>query len=177
MILLFLSSCSTKHESEIMGSWCQCLHDGTYKEFKISEDYITTSVSNFINNDWDDGISFYKCRIADSLLIITAGINVDLLRTPEIIGFKSLSSDRMLIASHGESSELTRLEYEIPPIDSTKFELWQKDYLNAFLERANQANCPDLRTDEEKYLPDLGKIEDGFEPISLPSDSVVKMND
>ena len=172
VFLITLTSCFKKEDPAIIGSWSLCLYDGRYKEFKITETYTTTTVSTFIENDWDDGISFYKCRVEDSLLVVTAGINVDLLITPEVIEFKPLYRDRMLIMSWGETSELTRLAHEIPEIDSTNFDVWRNEYLRAFLNRAENASCPDLRTEEEKQLRDLGEVEDDFEPIYFPGDSI-----
>lgn len=159
-------ACGTKEASPIIGSWSQCLRDGTYKEFKICNHYTTTSVSDFPEHDYDDGISFYKCHIQDSLLIITTGINVDLMNEPETLRFESISYDKITIENKFGISELARLKNEIPDIDSTNIERWSKLYLDEFLERANLANCPDLRTEEEKNPPiELGVIEDDFEDL------------
>lgn len=159
-------ACGTQESSPIIGSWWQCQRDGTYKEFKITKHYTTTSVSNFTEHDWDDGISFYKCVIQDSLLIVTKGINVDLINPPETLRFESISQDKITIENQFGISELNRLKDEIPDIDFTNLELWSKSYLDEFLERAELANCPDLRTEEEKNPPiELGVIEDDFEDL------------
>lgn len=159
-------ACGTQEVSPIIGSWSQCLKDGTYKEFKISEHYTTTSVSDFREHDYDDGISFYKCQINDSLLIITAGINVDLVMPPETLRFESISHDKITIENRFGIAELTRLQDEIPDIDSTNLELWSKLYLDEFLKRAKLANCPDLRTEEEKKPPiDFGVVKDHFDDL------------
>ncbi len=145
-----LLGCGTQEPSPIIGSWSQCLKDGTYKEYKIANHYTTTSVSDFPENDYDEGISFYKCYIQDSLLIISQGINVDLINPPETLRFESISYDKITMKNQFGISELTRLKEEIPDVDSTNFELWGKSYLDGFLKRAELANCPDLRTKEEK---------------------------
>lgn len=167
-ILFFstLMACEAQESSPIIGSWSQCLRDGTYKEFKISEKYTATSVSDFQEHDYDDGISFFKCHIQDSLLIITTGINVDLFNEPDTLRFKSVSFDKITIEIQFGISELTRLKNDIPDIDSANLELWSKLYLNEFLKRAEQANCPDLRTEEEKNPPvELGVVDDDFEEL------------
>jgi hypothetical protein len=167
-ILIFstLLACGTQESIPIIGSWSQCLRDGTYKEYKITNYYTTTSVSDFPKHDYDDGISFYKSNIQDSLLIISQGINVDLINPPETLRIESISYDKITIENQFGLSELIRLKNEIPDIDSTNFELWRKSYLNEFLKRAKLADCPDLRTEEEKNPPiELGVIEDDFEEL------------
>jgi hypothetical protein len=160
-------ACGTQEPSPIIGSWFSCQRDGTYKEFKISEHYITTSISDFQEHDYDDGISFYECHIHDSLLIVSKGINVDLMGAPDTLRFESKSYDKIILENQFGSFELTRLKAEIPDIDSANFDRWSKLYLDKFLERAELANCPDIRTEEERtpVLIDLGEIEDDFEEL------------
>jgi hypothetical protein len=169
LTIIFLSAlvaCEKQEASPIIGSWSLCLSDGTYKEFKISKHYTTTTVSDFPEHDYDNGISFYKCNIQGRLLIITTGINVDLMNEPETLRFESISYDKITIEDQFGISELTRLKNEIPDIDSTNMERWSRLYLYEFLERAKLANCPDLRTEEEKNPPkELGVVEGDFEDL------------
>ena len=136
-LLSTLLACGTQESNPIIGSWSQCLRDGTYKEFKISDHYTTTSVSNFPEHDYDDGISFYKSFMQDSLLIITTGINVDLMNGPETLRVKLKSYDKIILENEFGISELTRLKDEIPDIDSTMPELWSKLYRVNFLKELN----------------------------------------
>jgi len=164
LFLVTIWACETQETSPIIGSWGQCLRDGIYKEYKITNHYTTSSVSEFTEHDYDGGIYFYKCYIQDSLLILLQGINVALINPPETLIFESISKDRITLKNQFGISELTRLENEIPDIDSTNLELWSKSYLSKFLKRAKLANCPDLRIEEEKNPPiELGVIEDDFE--------------
>jgi len=166
LFLVTMWACETQETSPITGYWSQCLRDGIYKEYKITNHYTTTSVSDFPEHDYDDGISFYKCYIQDSLLIISQGINVDLINPPDTLIFKSISNDKITLKNQSGISELTRLKNEIPDIDSNNLELWSKSYLSEFLKRAKLANCPDQRTEEEKNTPiELGVVEDNFEDL------------
>lgn len=161
-----------QNENELIGSWCRCQHDGTYQEFKIASNYTTTSVSNFPELDYDDGIAFYASYIQDSFLILTKGLNVDLMYEPETLSYKFDAANKITLESQFGPFQLTKITGDIPDIDSTNFELWKNTYLTEFLEREELANCRDLRTEEEKRLPDLGEIEDDFEPLTLSKDSV-----
>lgn len=172
LIFTFVIGCEIPNENQLIGSWCRCQHNGTYKEFKIASNYTTTSVSNFPELDFDDGISFYESYINENLLIVTRGLNVDLMYEPETLYVKFDAPDKIILESHFGPFQLTRLNSNIPDIDSTNFELWRNTYLTEFLERAELANCPDLRTEEEKQLPDLGEVEEDFEPLTRSEDSI-----
>ncbi|MFT6136735.1 MAG: hypothetical protein ACJAZM_003241 [Cyclobacteriaceae bacterium] len=172
LLFAFLTACETRNENQLIGLWCRCQHDGTYKEFKIASNYTTTSVSNFPELDYDDGISFYESYIQDSFLIVTKGLNVDLMYEPETLNYKFDAANKVTLESQFGPFQLTRITGDISNIDSTNFELWRNTYLTEFFERAELANCPDLRTEEEKQLPDLGEIEDDFEPLTPIGDSI-----
>ena len=169
-ILLFgvITACKTQKPNPIIGSWCHCQRDGVYKEFKITKNYTTTSVSDFAEHEWDDGISFFESKIEDSLLIITNGINVTLLNPPEIQSFRVISDNEITFSNRYGVYELNRLERPIPDIDSSALELWSKSYLDEFLKRARLSDCPDLRTEEEKNPSiEIGTIEDDFEDVKV----------
>ena len=162
--LIFFIACEQRDENKIIGSWWQCQRDGTYKEFKISSNYTTTIESDFFEHDYGGGISFYRCFIQDSLMIIIDGINVSWV-FPDTIVFERLSNDHMILKSNLGQSEIFRLDQPILEIDSTNVELWKEQYRRDFLSRAKLANCSDLRTDKEKIILDLGEVEDDFEDI------------
>lgn len=167
LLLALLVACGKQKPSQIIGSWCECQKDGTYKEYKITEHYSTTSVSNFQEHDWDNGISFFEIKIQDSLLIATKGINVDLMHSPETLRFEGITNNLVTLKSRFGTSQLIRLKNEIPDIDSSNMELWTELYLDSFLDRARLADCPDLRTEEEKdtSMIHLGVVEDDFEEL------------
>jgi hypothetical protein len=151
----------------MLGSWCECLRDGHYLEYRIDEDLImlfTTQHPEFI--------SFYKSRIHDSLLI-HSGINVSVFNnnTDTLIVLPK-PGDKLFVrhtASTEWGFELRKLNVDIPGIDSVNLDKWTEKSLRDFIARAN---CPDQRTEEEKnQLIELGEIEDHFEDLitdSLP---------
>lgn len=158
--------CGTQSSNPLIGSWGECRRDGTYKEYKINEHYTITSISDFQDHDYDDGIAFYKCHILDSMLIVTQGINVDLINPPETLRFEFLNDNKVVLKDPYGTSELIRLVNESHVIDSSNFDNWRKSFLKEFLQRAEQANCPDLRTEEEKNSSvELGNVEDDFEEL------------
>lgn len=166
LILSGTMACNPQESSQLISIWGECLKDGTYKQYQIANSYTATSVSDFQDHDYDDGISFYECYIHDSLLIISKGINVDLIDPPETLRFEFISKDRVTLKNKYGNSELIRINNEIPDIDSTNLILWRKLYLDAFLNRAELANCSDFRKDEEKQQPvELGTVENDFEDL------------
>lgn len=99
-------------------------------------------------------------------VIVTKGINVSLLNAPETLRFECISHNKIALENQFGILQLTRLKKEIPDIDSANLELWSKSYLDEFIKRAELANCPDLRTEEEKKpLEDLGVVDDDFEDL------------
>ena len=166
LILATIAACETQKSNPLIGSWCECQKDGIYIEYKINQHYTTTSTSDFQLHDFDDGISFYKCHILDSMLIVTQGINVDLINPPETLRFEFISDNQVTLKNQYGTSVLTRLSKENHLIDSSNLENWRRSYLEEFLKRAELANCTDLRTEEEKntYI-DLGTVEDDFEEL------------
>ncbi|MEL7005835.1 MAG: hypothetical protein AAFN93_24365 [Bacteroidota bacterium] len=171
VIILFiciLAACTSKESNSIIGSWSECQRDRIYKEFKITENYTTTSLSDFQQHDFDDGISFFKSSIQDSFLIVSKGLNVHLINPPETLRFQFTSSDEVMLKNSYGVSYLKRLNNEIPDIDSTNLSGWSKSYLDEFLKRAQLADCPDLRTEEEKAPPpELPPVEDDFEELAV----------
>lgn len=167
--IIFLGTilgCESQTTSALIGSWAECRRDGIYKEFKINQHYTTTSVSDFQKHDYDDGIAFYKSHIMDSLLIVTKGINVDLINPPETLRFEFINDNQITLTNQFGTSELTRILNENSAIDSSNLVNWRISYLEKFLQRADRTNCPDLRTEEEKSPPvELGNVEDDFEEL------------
>lgn len=137
--LFLIASCQSKDSNVIVGSWCECQRDGTYKEFRVWEKHTITALSNFEEKDYDDGISFFNSMIKDSTLIITRGINVDIINAPEILSIKFVSNDLITLENQFGLSRLTRIDYEIPDIDSANLSIWRKTYLEGFLKRAELA--------------------------------------
>ncbi|TRX61464.1 hypothetical protein FNH22_05260 [Fulvivirga sp. M361] len=166
-ILGTILACETQKPNPLIGSWGECRRDGTYKEYKINKHYTTTSVSDFQNHDYDNGMSFYKCHILDGMLIVTQGINVDLINPPETLRFEFITYNKVILKNSYGTSELTRIENEGHIVDSINLVNWRESYLKAFLQRSEQADCPDVRTDEEKNpLIELGEVEDDFEELT-----------
>ena len=103
-------------------------------------------------------------RIHRNMMII-AGLNFDLMFGTDTLTLVSKTDSSLILNNRFGDFELQRLNLEIPKIDSLNLEPTVKELLTGFKGRSLRANCPDLRTEEEKNPPDLGEVEDDFEDI------------
>lgn len=98
--------------------------------------------------------------------MIVEGLNFDLMFGTDTLTVVALTDSSLTLNNQFGDFELERLNFEIPAIDSLNLEQSVSELLTGFRERSLTANCPDLRTEEEKNpkIP-LGVIEDDFEDI------------
>tara|TARA_R110002049_G_scaffold307482_1_gene508068 strand:- start:53 stop:598 length:546 start_codon:yes stop_codon:yes gene_type:complete len=168
--ILFLGCQKTKNNFLTVGTWTICLKDGVYSEYKINENYILTM------HEGSEEIWIFKNEINDSIMVLSnfkngnSGLPYnDTLRT------LSYSKHKIIIRSNytREKFELNKADFIIDDIDSTNLELWKSKTLSEFKKRSVMANCPDLRTDDEKVIPSLENTEfkEDTVPIGLKRDS------
>lgn len=97
--------------------------------------------------------------------MIVAGLNFDLMFGTDTLNVLNVTDTLLTLSNRFGDFELKRLNTEIPEIDSLNLEQTINELKTGFKKRSLIANCPDLRTEEERNLPDLGVIEDDFEDI------------
>lgn len=131
----------------------------------------------FIGSNFPDNINIMSNQIHGNNMIV-AGLNFDLMFGTDTIKVLNIADSILTLTNRFGDFELRRLNIGIPEIDSLNLERTVNELKTGFKERSSMANCPDLRTDEEKNPPDLGVIEDDFEDIfdidELPELALVK---
>lgn len=92
--------------------------------------------------------------------MIVAALNFDLMFGTDTLTVLNVTDSSLTLNNRFGDFELRRLDSEIPDIDSLNLELTVGKLQSGFKERSLIANCPDLRTEDEKNPPDLGEVED-----------------
>tara|TARA_Y100000310_G_C20660744_1_gene804604 strand:- start:724 stop:1269 length:546 start_codon:yes stop_codon:yes gene_type:complete len=161
LIAAYTTACITDNRPSLTGSYYRCLQDGEYQEHRIGENRIM-----FIGSLFPDDLYFMSNRIHGDTLLIS-GLNFDLMFGTDTLTIISLTDSSLTLNNRFGDFELKRLSYEIPAIDSLNLEQSITELLSGFRERSLKANCPDLRTEEEKN-PDIpqGVVDDNFEDIT-----------
>ena len=169
--VIFLLGCSSDKEPLIIGSWSDCTLDGTYRESKITSNYLAAIWSSEDSLTLEQ-IRVFRSNIQDSLLILTSGVGFDMLIEVDTYSIKFINPDLVQLTNKFGSFELQRLCEEIKDIDTTNYEKWGTDFISEFLIRSRQKNCLDPRTKEEQNPSDLGTVDDNFvDIIEIPFDS------
>ncbi|MFT5892676.1 MAG: hypothetical protein ACI9Y7_002788 [Dokdonia sp.] len=163
-ILFLLSGCQTfVSEHPAIGSWSRCEKDGSYWEYKITNQY------TIIVNTLYDEVRFIRNQIVDTNLVISEFKNeLGLLDNTERVIISEQSNNRIVFKSivTCSSVELNKKEFDFDPIDSLHLEVWKSKVLADFKKRAALMDCPDVRTEEEKIIPFL-KLDDSEEEIQI----------
>ncbi|MEM9339694.1 MAG: hypothetical protein AAGA66_13245 [Bacteroidota bacterium] len=158
-LIPLLIGCFAGKKPGLTGSYYRCLRDGEYQETKISQNRIM-----FIGSDFPDNINIMYNQIQGTEMIV-AGLNFDLMFGTDTLNVLNVTDTLLTLSNRFGDFELKRLNTEIPEIDSLNLEQTINELKTGFKKRSLIANCPDLRTEEERNLPDLGVIEDDFEDI------------
>ena len=149
-------------EHVALGTWKKCNENGSYSEYKITDQYFL-----IIHSDSDktfDRITLFKNEIHDSIMILSGfdgGIDYPFNDT---LFSRKISDSKIAIASRYNPriilSKVNSTE-PISPIDSTNIELWKEKTLTNFEKRAELENCPILETvkENETILLDIEEIE------------------
>ena len=165
-VLFLLFSCQKTIQKHIaIGTWYSCNKDGSYTEYKITDQYM------LILNTGSDKIAIFKNRILNSNLILSEFKNgLGLIPNNDTLVTKEQLKDKIILKSTytWQEIELNKAKFHIEKIDSTNLETWRNKTLSEFKKRAESVNCPDLRTESEKEIPTIyiKDIEEEAIPIS-----------
>ena len=168
VLFLFLGCQKTIKEHLAIGTWTKCFKNGSYSEYKIKDGYMLMLTSG----NGPDAIWIFKNKILDSIMIVSNFKNGNTgLPYNDTLRTLSYSKHKIIFTSNGsrDNFELSKANFVIEDIDSTNFELWKSKTLSEFKIRYEIVNCPDLRTEDEKIIPDLGSFdyEEVIEDIPL----------
>ncbi len=152
-VLFLVFSCQKTNEKHIaIGTWNKCLNDGSYFEYKITDEYIMVLTTK------SEEITLFRNKILDKTLIISEFKDgAELLINNDTLVTISKSKDKVVLKSTYtfDKYEFNKAEFKINEIDSINLESWKNKMLSEFKKRAEFRNCPDLRTDNEKALDTL----------------------
>ncbi len=146
-----------------MGTWNRCNSDGSYWEYKITDQYIL--ITRTLSNE----VLLFKTKVVDTSLLLSEFENgPGLMYTNDTLGIIEQSKNRIVLKSTytWETVELNKADFDFEPIDSLHLETWKNKVLADFKKRATLMNCPDIRTEEEKRLPML-EADDSDEEIEI----------
>ncbi|NRR93102.1 hypothetical protein HSX10_16115 [Winogradskyella undariae] len=163
LFLLFLVfGCQKTTEKHVaIGTWNRCNKDGSYIEYKITDQYmliLTTNRPNeiiiFGNKILDDKIISYQLKNGTKILT----------DNDTLVTIKESSKKVVLMSTWGfDKYELNKAEFNFDKIDSTNLEQWKDKALTEFKKRAESVACPDLRTEEEKIIIPTLDLDDSLE--------------
>ncbi|WP_127139151.1 hypothetical protein [Flagellimonas oceanensis] len=153
IILILLVGCQeTSQSQEALGTWNYCTRDGNYEEWIITRDFLlimSTKPKKFFlfQNEIKDG----------SLVISTIKGEINLPMPKDTLIILVESKKKMILKSVFESEplQLNRVEYDFEPVDWENLEYWKSKVHSEFEKRAALEKCPDLRSDEEKIIPEI----------------------
>lgn len=167
-VFILTLSCQNKEINIFNGTWNKCHRNGEYTEWVIEQDRV------FILGILKDDIAVFEYKIDNNSLIIK-GLNVSLPYEIDTLVLISKTKKRIILEGGlgNQIIELNKIENGIVKIDSTNLEKWKSQTILNFQKRAEFYNCPDLRTEDEKIIPDLGNINPVEEmEIEIPLDNV-----
>ncbi len=153
LILILIFGCQNQTNEHIaIGTWNRCNNDGSYWEYKITDDYMLMLTTK------SEDIWLFKNKVIDSVIVLS-DLESDrglLINNDTLITFTK-SKDKVVLKSKytWDKIELNKAMINIDEIDSTNFDLWKSKTLFEFQKRAKSANCHDLRSESEKEIPTL----------------------
>jgi hypothetical protein len=164
VFFLLLGCQKSTNEHIAIGTWNRCNKDGSYWEYKITDQYMLmlTTSSNEI---W-----LFKNKVIDSSLVLSKFKNgLGLLINNDTLVTVKQSKNKVVLKSTytWDNIELNKAEFDFEKIDSSNLESWKNKTLMEFKKRAESVNCPDLRTESEKIVPplDLDDLDEEEIPI------------
>ena len=101
-------------------------------------------------------------NIEENKIILSEYKNgISLPNETDILTILSGTKNRISLKSEFSKSimSLERINSNIVEVDSLNLEKWKQNTLKEFNNRAKSENCPDLRTEEEKIIHNLGIVE------------------
>ncbi|MFD0836709.1 hypothetical protein ACFQ0I_13100 [Mariniflexile aquimaris] len=159
-LLIYLTSCQNK----IIGTYYKCHKDGSYYEYKITDQY-TIMLSNKSDIVW-----IHKVKQIDNGIIVSdfdSSANRLMINNDTLIVL-SKTKDKIILKSSytWDKMELNKADFDFDEIDSTNLDSWKNKTISEFKKRAELINCPDLRTKKEKNTPTIDL--DDFEEEEIP---------
>jgi hypothetical protein len=166
IIIFFIVGCETSFDNRIIGNWNKCNQGGSYLEFEITEKKL------IVLSSAADEILVFKNQLSENKMIISEFKNgISLMINPDTIYFNFLNQNRIEFNSGFtiDNVEMKRTQVTLENIDSTNIESWKNKTINKFNKRAEDIDCKDLRTDDEKEILELELdfLEDEDEMIDL----------
>jgi hypothetical protein len=164
-VILLLFGCQESNEKHVaIGTWNRCNKDGSYIEYKITDQYMMILVTTRP----DEIIIFGNKILGDDLISYQLKNGTKILQNNDtLVTFKQSSKKVVLMSTFGfDKYELNKAEFDYEEIDSTNLGLWKSKTLAEFKKRAELENCTDLRTEEEKVIPTLNL--DDIEEEEIP---------
>lgn len=163
-ILFLFSGCQAFFsEHPAIGTWSRCNSDGSYWEYKITDQYLL--MMRTLSNE----VLLFKTKVNDTNLLLSEFKNgPGLMYSNDTLVTIEQSENRIVLKSTytWETVELNKADFDLEPIDSLHLEAWKSKVFADFKKRAALMDCPDIRTEEEKILPVL-KADDAEEEIPI----------
>ncbi|TYB70627.1 hypothetical protein [Bizionia algoritergicola] len=152
-VLFFVFGCQKQNKTHIaIGTWNKCLKDGSYFEYKITDEYIMVLTTK------SEEIILFRNKVTDKGLIMSEFKNgASLIINNDTLITVSESENKVILKSTYtyDTYEFNKAEFKIDKIDSLNLESWKNKTVSEFKKRAELASCLDLRTEEEKIIPTL----------------------
>ena len=151
ILFLFTGCQAFVSDHPAIGTWSKCNKDGSYREYKITDEYMLMLTTN------SDEIWLYRSQVVDTNLVISEFKNGSGLmgHNDTLVTLEKSKNSIVLRSVFTNTFELNKREFDFDPIDSLHLEAWKNKTLADFKKRAELMNCPDIRTEEEKTLPML----------------------
>ena len=153
ILILFIGCQNTFKSHEALGTWNYCTKDGNYEEYVITNEFLlimSTARKKFF---------LFRNEIIDSSLVIsTIPGEINLPMPTDTLVVVEKSADKVVLSSHFYSPpqrQLNKIDFDFAPIDWNSLKSWKGKIQSEFKKRAKLKKCPDLRSDEEKIIPEL----------------------
>ncbi|GAA4977494.1 hypothetical protein [Algibacter aquimarinus] len=148
LIFLFFGCQKSIEKHVAIGTWNRCNKDGSYIEYKITDQYMMILVTSRP----DEIIIFGNKILGDNLISYQLKNGTKILTDNDTLVTIEHSSNKVVLMSTWgfDKYELNKAEFDYEEIDSANLKLWKKKTLMEFHKRAESKQCTDLRTAEEK---------------------------
>jgi hypothetical protein len=152
-LVFLLFTCQKPIKKHVaLGTWNRCDEDGSYTEYKITDQYML-----ILTTKSEDIVMFKNEVFNESLILSEYNNGINLLVNNDTLVTIEKSKNKIILKSTYtyDNTLLNRSEFDIDQIDSTNLRSWKTKTLEQFKKRAESINCPDLRTEKEKITPEL----------------------
>jgi hypothetical protein len=164
-ILFLVLGCQKTNVNHVaLGTWNRCNKDGSYWEYKITDQYMLMLTTQ------SDEVWLFRNKIVDTTMILSEfenGLGL-MINNDTLVPIEQLKNKVVLKSTYTwDNIELNRAEFDFAPIDSINLETWKSKTISDFKKRAELARCPDLRTEDEKiHTLNIDDLEEEEIPIT-----------